>query len=83
MLERVEVLYGPASTLYGSDALGGIVHLRTRMPKLSTDKKIFTTGNAFTRYSAANDEKTVHADVSIGGKKLAWLQGYTYSYFGI
>ena len=82
MLERVEVLYGPASTLYGSDALGGIVHLRTRMPKLSTDKKIFTTGNAFTRYSAANDEKTVHADVSIGGKKLAWLQGYTHSYFG-
>ncbi|MFM2139293.1 MAG: hypothetical protein RJA57_1600, partial [Bacteroidota bacterium] len=28
MLEQVEVMYGPSSTLYGSDALGGIVHLR-------------------------------------------------------
>src|SRR5687767_10901800 len=39
MLERVEILYGPGSTLYGSDALGGIVHFRTKAPKLSlTDK---------------------------------------------
>jgi hemoglobin/transferrin/lactoferrin receptor protein len=35
MLERIEVLYGPASTLYGSDALGGVVHMRTKQPKLS------------------------------------------------
>jgi hemoglobin/transferrin/lactoferrin receptor protein len=39
MLERVEVLYGPASTLYGSDALGGVVHMRTKMPRLSTNGK--------------------------------------------
>src|SRR5829696_8993944 len=35
-LERIEVLYGPASTLYGSDALGGVVLMRTKQPKLST-----------------------------------------------
>jgi hemoglobin/transferrin/lactoferrin receptor protein len=32
MLERVEVLYGPASTLYGSDALGGVLHFRSKQP---------------------------------------------------
>lgn len=32
MLERVEVLRGPASTLYGSDALAGVVAFRTRDP---------------------------------------------------
>src|SRR5688572_22993483 len=28
MLERIEVLYGPSSTLYGSDALGGVLNFR-------------------------------------------------------
>jgi hemoglobin/transferrin/lactoferrin receptor protein len=81
MLERVEVLYGPASTIFGSDALGGVIHMRTKKPKLSTTNKIFTTGTAFGRYSTANKEKTVHADISLGGKKFAWLQSYNFSDF--
>lgn len=32
MLERVEILNGPASTLYGSDALGGAVHMISKNP---------------------------------------------------
>jgi len=82
MLERVEVLYGPASTLYGSDALGGVIHLRTKSPLLSTNEKLKTAGVLFGRYSSANNEKTTHFDLSLGGKKLAWIQSYTYSYFG-
>jgi hemoglobin/transferrin/lactoferrin receptor protein len=82
MLERVEVLYGPASTLYGSDALGGVVHLITKSPLLSTEKKLRTAGSLFGRFSSANNEKTTHFNASIGGKRFAWLQSYTYSYFG-
>jgi hemoglobin/transferrin/lactoferrin receptor protein len=82
MLEQAEILYGPASTLYGSDALGGVVHLRTKQAKVSTTDKLLVSGSAFTRYSSANDEKTVHVDLNLGGKKLAWLQSFTYSYFG-
>src|SRR5687767_2135635 len=74
MLERVEVLYGPASTLYGSDALGGVVHFRSKQPKLSTTDQLLATGVAFARFSSANNEKTIHSDVSIGGRKFAWLQ---------
>lgn len=29
-IEQVEVVRGPASVLYGSDALGGVIHIRTR-----------------------------------------------------
>jgi hemoglobin/transferrin/lactoferrin receptor protein len=82
MLERVEVLYGPASTLYGSDALGGVVHFRTKMPRLSTSNKTLWTGSGFARYSSANNEQTGHFDLSIGGRKFAWLQSYNYSDFG-
>ena len=81
-LSRVEVMYGPSSTIYGSDALGGIVHLVTKSPVLSGDKKFLTTGSAFTRYSSVNNEKTIHADASLGGKKFAWFQSYNYSDFG-
>jgi len=82
MLERVEVLYGPASTLYGSDALGGVIHLRTKSPLLSTTGKIRTDGVLFGRFSSANNEKIGHFDISLGGKKFGWLQSFTYSYFG-
>ncbi len=81
MLERVEVLYGPASTIYGSDALGGVVHMRTKAPKLSVNGNTLFTGSAFARYSSANHEKTGHVDLSIGGRKFAWLQSYNYSNF--
>jgi len=32
-IERVEVVKGPLSTLYGSDALGGVINLITRTPE--------------------------------------------------
>jgi hemoglobin/transferrin/lactoferrin receptor protein len=82
LLERAEVMYGPASTLYGSDALGGAVVFKTKDPKLSTNNKLLTTANLFTRYSSANNESTTHADVSIGGKKLGLLLSGTFSNFG-
>lgn len=83
MLSSMEVLYGPASTIYGSDALGGVVHFRTKAPVLATEgKKTLVKGSGFARYSSANNEKTIHADGNLGWKKFAWLQSYTYSDFG-
>ena len=83
MLEAVEIMYGPSSTLYGSDALGGAVYFRTKQPKLSDDSiKKNISGHYFTRYSSVNNETTIHADFNIGWKKWAWLQSYTYSNFG-
>ncbi len=81
MLERVEILSGPGSTLYGSDALGGVIYLRTKSPILSNSKKIKSSGNFFSRYSSVNNEKSLHFNLSIGGKKIAWLQAYTFSDF--
>jgi hemoglobin/transferrin/lactoferrin receptor protein len=82
MLEQAEIMQGPSSTLYGSDALGGVVHLRTKSPKLSGDNNMLSTGMAFIRLSSANNEKTLHYDLSLGGKKTAWLSGFTFSNFG-
>jgi hemoglobin/transferrin/lactoferrin receptor protein len=82
MLSRVEIMYGPSSSIYGSDALGGAVHLITKGAVLSGGKAFLATGSGFARYSSANTEKTIHADASIGSKKFAWFQSYNYSDFG-
>ncbi|MFM8592119.1 MAG: TonB-dependent receptor plug domain-containing protein [Sphingomonadales bacterium] len=82
MLDRVEVLYGPGSTLYGSDALGGVVHMRTRTPLLSQGTKTLFTSQLVTRFSTANNERTLHSSQQIGGKKWGWLQSVTVSEFG-
>lgn len=82
MLDRVEVVFGPGSVVYGSDALGGVMHFYSRKPTLSPDDKMLVKGNAFTRYSTANQEKTGHLDLNLGFKKFASLTSFTFSDFG-
>ena len=81
-IEKSEVLFGPSSVIYGSDAIGGVMSFQTLTPQFTTEEKPFVSGSAFTRYSSANNEKTIHADVNLGWKKFAWLQSYTFSDFG-
>ena len=48
LIERVEVVKGPASTLYGSEAVGGIINIITKKttnsPKLTTDTFVSSWG---------------------------------------
>jgi len=80
MLDRTEIIYGPSSVMYGSDALGGVMHFYTKNPLFGEDKMNFKL-NSYLRYSSANQEKTGHVDFNIGFKKLASLTSITYSDF--
>lgn len=82
MLEKVEILYGPGSVMYGSDALGGVMHFYTRKPEFGTSEKTYFFGNAFARTSSVNFEKTAHLDFNVGGKRLASLTSITASDYG-
>ena len=64
--ESTEVLFGPGSVMYGSDAIGGVMSFQTLTPQFSSEEKAFVTGSAVTRYSSANNEKTGHFDVNVG-----------------
>ncbi len=76
-VENTEVLFGPGSVIYGSDAIGGVMSFQTLTPSLSLDEKPLITGKANARYSSANKEKTGHFDVNLGFKKWAFLTSIT------
>jgi hemoglobin/transferrin/lactoferrin receptor protein len=81
-VERTEVILGPGSVVYGSDAVGGVMNFYTKKPKFSFEDGLSFSGNATTRYAAANSEKTGHIDFNIGAKEWAFLTSVTYSDFG-
>lgn len=82
MLEKTELVFGPGSVVYGSDALGGVVHFYTKNPRLSTGSKPLIQAMAFTRYGTAMNQKTGHFDVNIGLRRFAFLSSVSISDFG-
>ncbi len=82
ILEELEVIHGPGALVYGSDALGGVLHYRTKSPKLRFKNQKAVNANASLRTSSANNELSIHADVNVGGNELASLTSISYSDFG-
>lgn len=80
-LENTEVILGPGTVIYGSDALGGVMSFNTLKPKLSALEGITPSGKLMTRYSSANFEKTFHATINLAGKKWAALISSTFTDF--
>ncbi|MBG44103.1 MAG: TonB-dependent receptor [Aequorivita sp.] len=72
-IEGTEVLFGPGSVIYGSDAIGGVMSFQTLTPRLSLNDSPLVTGKANVRYSSANNEKTGHFDVNLGFKNWAFV----------
>lgn len=59
MIERIEVVKGGASTLYGADAVGGVINIITKTPEE-------TTGNVHVGYGSWG---TQDLGLSFGGKE--------------
>jgi hemoglobin/transferrin/lactoferrin receptor protein len=73
-IQQTTVAFGPGSTIYGSDAIGGVMHFTTRQPVLATSKKQRQSDiRALIRYASANAEKTTHLSLNLGWKKWALL----------
>ncbi|MBK6829347.1 MAG: TonB-dependent receptor [Flavobacteriales bacterium] len=81
-LDRIEVISGPGSVVYGSDALGGVIHLLTRTPRFSDSTGFLVNGGAMLRTSTANNERTANATVELRCRKLSSLTSITASDFG-
>ncbi|RYC67143.1 TonB-dependent receptor plug domain-containing protein [Spirosoma sordidisoli] len=81
-IANTEVLFGPGSVMYGSDAIGGVMSFYTLTPQLGAGTTPAVSGGAALRYSSANNEQTGHADVSLGWKKWALLSSVSHNTYG-
>ena len=80
--EQTEVVFGPGSVMYGSDAIGGVMSFQTLTPQFSSTTKSIVSGNAVSRFSSSNNEKTGHFDVNVGWKNWATITSITSNEFG-
>ncbi len=80
-IQNTEIIFGPGSVIYGSDAIGGVMSFYTSKPVFSTNSELYARGNSTARASTANNERTVHVDVNLGREKFASLSSISYSDF--
>jgi outer membrane cobalamin receptor len=69
-VERIEVVRGAPASLYGSDAVGGVVQVLTRTPRFDSAG---SRGTAYLAYDTADLGKIVRATYEIGNERLASL----------
>lgn len=81
-IKSTEVIFGPGSVIYGSDAIGGVMNFYTNNPQFSKTDSLEVFGKSNYRYSSANNENTVHLDFNLGKREWAFLSSLTYNNFG-
>lgn len=69
-VERIELLPGGGSTLYGSDALGGVINIVTRAPSTKPEVSVRAAAGSF-----GLNEQAIQARGKTGG--LGWTLGYS------
>ena len=79
ILERTDVLLGPHSILFGSDALGGVIHYHTRTPLPGERQMKVRASSAF---RSPNHSTTAHVDIEIRRPLWASLTSATWSKYG-
>ncbi len=79
-INRVEVVKGSGSVQYGSDAMGGVIHLLTLDPGYSLQPRI--NGNITGRYWSNNMEKTGRGQATFSTRNFVASGGISTKQFG-
>ncbi len=72
LIEKVEIVKGPASSLYGSEAVGGLINIITKNPLYASKYSVDIFG---TSWGEINTDLGLSLAVS---KKVHWLMGVNY-----
>lgn len=75
-LSRVEVVRGPGSVLYGSDALGGVVNFITRNPSDYIQPGRVWGGEMIASYSSL--DSSIQSRITVAGQVEDWSAMFSY-----
>jgi len=79
-LEKMEVNFGSGSTLFGSDAMGGALYLKTRDPKIDGSERWIPKANI--RFQSATSGIIANTSLEYRGNDWGWLLNLTHSQWG-
>lgn len=79
-IDQIEVNKGTGSVEYGSDAIGGVIHLHSYMPKYNP-KKTWSSSTSF-KYIGLDMEKTNRTTLQYAQKNFAIQSGIIFRNFG-
>lgn len=79
ILDRMEINFGSGSTLFGSDALGGVIYLKTKDPQLGKEK---WSGHTNLRYLSSSNSAVLNAGLQFQSSNFGWIFNVTNSNFG-
>lgn len=82
IIGHAEVIFGPGSVTYGSDAMGGVMDFHTKNAEYAIDKKFDFNVELMGRASSANEEQTTSLGFNLGWKKFASRTQISFSKFG-
>ena len=80
-VSRTEIVMGPSSVIYGSDALGGVVHFRTPAPTMSSQGLTFG-GRVLAQGATVNGAWAGHVQVLTSGKRVGAVTHISRRSFG-
>lgn len=80
-LDRIEVVRGPASALYGGDAMGGVLQMFTREPRFEGSGWQFQQ-RLRSQYASADRSLASRAEAALGTQGLAFSGGVTFQDVG-
>ncbi|MDT0606518.1 TonB-dependent receptor [Croceitalea rosinachiae] len=81
-IKNTEIIFGPGSVIYGSDAIGGVMNFFTQVPRFSYTDSLTFSGNTNYRFASANSENTFHTDFNLGHQTWAAYTSFSYNDFG-
>ncbi len=79
ILDRLEINLGSGSTLYGSDALGGVMYFKTKDVKFGTSKWSASTN---LRYLSAYSGVMANASVQYQSQRFGFIANITHANYG-